>query len=241
MGARNGVYAALIVQAGGTGVDDVLGGADNFLQAFGPLMPPEILVDGLGTRFEVARTNYKKWTVGSPIQAPLDAVQMLMQKNKFTGDQAAKVAVRVATHEAAVVDNRVIPDICLQHMVAVMLVDGTVSFKAAHDNARMADPKVLAQRAKVELIRDEELEKLLPSRVAIVEITLTDGRKLTQRINAVRGTEENPMTRAEIQDKATDLIAPSLGTQTCKNLIDAIYGLEKMPTIRALRPLLQKT
>ena len=33
----------------------------------------ERLVDKLGERYEIARTNIKKWTVGSPIQAPLDA------------------------------------------------------------------------------------------------------------------------------------------------------------------------
>ena len=37
MPARNGVTAALLVQAGGTGVEDVLSGADNFFAAFEPI------------------------------------------------------------------------------------------------------------------------------------------------------------------------------------------------------------
>jgi len=52
------------------------------------------------------------------------------------------------------VNNRDIPDICLQHLVAVMLIDGTVSFHAAHDVARMQDASVLRQRGKVELAGD---------------------------------------------------------------------------------------
>ena len=36
MPARNGVTAALLVQAGWTGVDDIFSGADNFFQAFAP-------------------------------------------------------------------------------------------------------------------------------------------------------------------------------------------------------------
>ena len=70
------------------------------------------------------------------------------------------------------VDNRDIPDICLQHMVAVMLLDKTVSFHAAHDKSRLQDPATLRQRAKVNLVRDDELTKLLPVREAIVEIEL---------------------------------------------------------------------
>ena len=54
------------------------------------------------------------------------------------------------------------PDICLQHMVAVMLIDKTASFNAAHDKPRMQDPAVLRERAKVQLDPDEELEKLHP-------------------------------------------------------------------------------
>src|SRR6202040_4408601 len=112
--------------------------------------------------------------------------------------------VRLAPSVATVVDNRDIPDICLQHMVAVMLLDKTVSFHAAHDKARMQDPALLRQRVKVQLVPDEELEKLIPVRVAIVEVTLNDGTRLTDRVEHVRGTPENPMTTDEGIAKASE-------------------------------------
>ncbi len=194
MPARNGVTAALLVQLGATGVADIFSGPDNFLQAFAPNADPEPLIDKLGQRYEVTRTNIKKWTVGSPIQAPLDALQILMKQHPFTPDQVQDVAVRVATSEAKTVNNRTMPDISLQHMIAVMLIDKTVSFRSAHDKSRMQDPAVLRQRAKVRLIPDEALERLYPKRVAIVEVTLKDGTHLIQRVDAVRGTAENPMS-----------------------------------------------
>src|SRR6059036_3837615 len=83
MPARNGVTAALLVQAGGTGVDDVFSGADNFFQAFVPKNDPAMLVEKLGERYEITRTNIKKWTVGAPIQAPLDALENLLRREKF--------------------------------------------------------------------------------------------------------------------------------------------------------------
>jgi 2-methylcitrate dehydratase PrpD len=139
-----------------------------------------------------------------------------------------------------VVDNRDIPDICLQHMVAVMLLDKTASFAAAHDKARMADAAVLRQRAKVSYVPDPDLAKLLPARVAVVEVTLADGTVLTDRVEAVRGTIRNPMTRDEIVDKARDLIAPILGASQASRLIDAILTLERAKDLRGLRPLLQR-
>jgi 2-methylcitrate dehydratase PrpD len=122
----------------------------------------------------------------------------------------------------------------------VMLIDKTASFKAAHDKPRMQDPEILRQRAKVQLIGEEELERLIPKRVAIVEVTLNDGTKLTQRVEAVRGTPENPMSREEVVTKARDLITPVLGKTKCDALIEKVLSLENVKDIRGLRPLLQR-
>lgn len=237
--ARNGVTSALLISLGGTGVQDIFSGPDNFFLAMNPKADTAKVIDKLGERYEVTRTNIKKWTVGSPIQAPLDAVENLQKKRNFDADQVQKVVVRVATSEAKTVNNREMPDICLQHMVAVMLLDKTASFAAAHDQQRMKDPAVLRQRAKVQLVPDEELEKQYPKRETIVEITFTDGSTLTERVNAVRGTAENPMTRDEVVAKSRDLMAPRLGAEKTSRLIQALLDLEGAKDIRSLRPLLQ--
>ena len=238
--ASKGVTAALLVQSGWTGIDDIFAGEDNFLLANAPNADPESLVDKLGERYEVTRTNIKKWTVGSPIQAPLDALENLLNRYHFQPDQVKHITVRVATREAAVVDNRNMPDICLQHMIAIMLIDRTVSFRSAHDKARMMDPSVLRQRAKVQLVPDEGLERLLPRREATVEITLTDGKQLSDHVDDVRGTAENPMTREEVVAKARDLMNPLLGATACANLIGRLLAINNVKDIRELRPLLQR-
>ena len=238
--ARNGVTAALLIQIGGTGVDDILAGSDNFLLAFAPKADPAGLIDKLGERYEIARTNIKKWTVGSPIQAPLDALELMRKKHPFEADQVKTVVARLATSDANTVNNREMPDICLQHMVAVMLLDKTASFAAAHDKPRMQDAAVLRERARVQLVADEALEKLHPARVAIVEVSLSDGTKLSERIEAVRGTAENPMPRGEVVAKARDLMAPVLGAEKTAKLIDRVLDLERVKNVSELRPLLQK-
>jgi 2-methylcitrate dehydratase PrpD len=238
--ARNGVTAALLIQLGGTGVDDIMAGADNFLMAFNPKADPEGLIDKLGERYEITRTNIKKWTVGSPIQAPLDALEALRKKHPFEADQVQKVVVRMGTNDANTVNNREMPDISLQHMLAVMILDKTASFAAAHDKPRMQDAAILRQRAKVQLIADEALDKLHPARVSIVEVTLTDGTKLTERVEAVRGTAQNPMTRDEVVSKARDLMSPFLGLAKSAKLIQTILALEAVNDVRELRPLLQR-
>jgi 2-methylcitrate dehydratase PrpD len=239
MGARNGVNATLVVHSGWTGVNDILSGPNNFVESLNPKADPAGMIEQLGERYGVVQTTLKKWTTGGPIQAPLDALENLRKRQPFAADQVKHVVVRAATSAAYTVNNRDMPDICLQHLVAVMLLDKTVSFRAAHDKARMQDPAVLRERAKVQLIPDEELEKLIPVRVAIVEVTLADGTRLTERVEHVRGTPENPMTRDEVVAKARELMAPVLGAAICSNLIERVLALDTVKDVRELRPLLQ--
>jgi 2-methylcitrate dehydratase PrpD len=149
------------------------------------------------------------------------------------------VAVRLATDEAAIVNNREIPDICMQHILAIALIGNTVTFASAHDRALMKDPAVLRERAKITLIPDADLEQLMPLRVAILEVTLTDGKKLSRRVDNVRGTPKNPMSRDEVLAKARDLVTPVLGAQESTRLLAKIIALEDVADIRELRPLLQ--
>jgi len=241
------VLAATLIRAGWSGVEDIFSGSDNFYEAFAPRengrvkADPSALVDKLGERYEITRTNIKKWTVGSPIQAPLDAVAGFFKQRSFCADEIKKVTVRVATDEANTVSNRDIPDICMEHMVAVMLLDKTVTFATVHDKARMKDPAVLRQRAKVEVLADPRIDARRPRREAIVELTFNDGTELTQWVRDVRGTAENPMTREEVVDKARDLIAPVLGAAVTTTLINKILALETVHDVRELRPALQKS
>jgi 2-methylcitrate dehydratase PrpD len=228
----------LLVHSGWTGVSDILSGPDNFLESYAPQAHPTMLIDKLGEHYEVALVNIKKWSVGGPIQPTLDALENLLKRYRLDPDQVQQVIVRVAANGAAIVNNREMPDICLQHLIAVMLIDKVVSFYSAHDKARMRDPAVLRQRAKVQLVPSEEFERLNPRRVAVVEVTLNDGTHLSERVEAVRGTVENPMTRDEVVAKARDLMAPVLDAEACANLIKKVVGIEDVKDIRELRPLL---
>jgi len=239
MPARNGVAAATMVSAGFTGVEDVFAGERNFFVAYGRDPNPEVLVTGLGTTYEIMNTNIKRWSVGSPIQAPLDSLLALIEQEHIGADDVEKLVVRVARQGANTVDNRNMPDICLQHMCAVMLLDGTVTFKSAHDQKRMRDRNVLALRRRIDLCADEVLTRAMPSRQGIVEIRLRDGREFTHHTEAVRGTADNAMTRGEVDAKSYDLIAPVIGKNRARRLCDAVWSLEQLRDIRALRPLLR--
>ena len=245
MPARNGVVAATMVAAGFTGVDDVFSGERNFFVAYdesrriGRPPQPQRLVQGLGSTYEIVNTNIKRWSVGSPIQAPLDSLLDLIREHGIRAGDVEKLIVRVSKQGANTTDNRTMPDICMQYMCAVMLLDGIVTFASSHDEKRMKNREVLALRSRIELVGDEEMTRALPSRQAIVELKLKDGRSLRHHTQAVRGTAQNPMKRAEVDEKAYHLMAPVLGKARSRALCDAVWALERLSNMRKLRPLLR--
>jgi 2-methylcitrate dehydratase PrpD len=239
MPARNGVAAATMVAHGFTGVEDVFSGERNFFVAYGRMPDADELSRALGERYEIMNADIKRWAVGSPIQAPLDSLLELIGEHRVRAEEVERLVVRVGSPGANTTDNRSMPDICMQHLCAVMLQDGTESFRSTHDEKRMRARKVLELRARIELKSDEALTRAMPRREGIVEIKLKDGRELRHHTRAVRGTPENPMTRAEVEAKSFDLMAPVLGRTRSRKLCDAVWNAEKIRDVRSLRALLR--
>ena len=237
MGARNGVFAALFVDSGASGVTGSLTGEHSYISAFAENPRPNALVDGLGERFEIMAASIKKWCVGSPIQAALDSVTALIDQHRLTAKDVKRVRVVIPDDRFVIVNDRDMPDVCLQHLVALALVDGGVTFASCHDRTRMQDPAILAMREKIEAIPSPELTVARPARQAIIEVDTVDGRKLRHHTRAVLGTPDNPMSGTQVEDKARELILPVLGGEKTDGLIDAIGNIEAIDDLTALRPL----
>ena len=238
MPARNGVTSATMAAAGFSGIADDITGRDGYMEAFSDDPRPGELVAELGERFEINRTNIKKWSVGSPIQAALDSLEVLMREHGLRPADVAAITARLPDDRAYIVDNREMPDICLQHLIAVMLLDGGLTFDSCHHEERMTDAQVLALRDKVTLVPEAFLTEARPERQAILEATLRDGRTLEHRTFAVRGTPENPMETREVEEKARGLMTPILGSERTGALINAVAEIEALTDTRDLRPLL---
>lgn len=238
MPARNGVTAGLMASMKFTGVEDVFDGDRSFFHAHGLTADPKKLVQGLGRTYEIMNTSIKRWAVGYPIQAPLDAVINLIEKHRITAADVDRVIITIDDQGARTVNQRTMASINIQHLVAVMLLDGDITFASAHDDRRVRDPRVLKLKERITLQGSAALGRAKTTQ-AIVEIITRDGRRVRHHTRAVRGTAANPMPRAEVAAKARDLLQPLLGNRRTERLIDAVWQIEGVNDIRALRSLLR--
>jgi 2-methylcitrate dehydratase PrpD len=236
MPARNGVSAALFVQSGFTGVSDPFSGEENFFEITSPESRPELLADALGSHFDVMFTYMKKYPVGGPIQAALDALLVLIEKYALKATDVQSISVYMP--HVGPVDNSGMPSVNLHYILAATLLDGKMTFDMAHSYERMSEPAVVDLKSRITLVEDAGLFKAGVLRQAIVEITRKDGTKLKEHVANWRGKPENPMTREEVEKKSRDLLLPVLGEERSQKLIDSIWNLEQIRNMRELRPFL---
>jgi len=239
MPARNAVQAALFAAAGFSGVDDVLSGAHNYFDVFTDDPHPEELTKDLGMRFDILDANLKKWPVGMPAQSPLDAVEILIKEYDVQPGDIDHIIITLPEGRYAISDNTLMPNMCLQHLVSLFLIDRGLNFINTHDESRMNDEDILKVRAKVELRPSKDLRAATPPRQGIVEILTHDGKLLKHHTKAVRGSAANPMDRDDLTMKAESLMAPVLGSQNTNALIEAVWSLDVYKNVSKICPLLQ--
>ena len=89
----------------------------------------------------------------------------------------SELAIRMTPLELETVDDRAMPDISLQHLVSLLLLDGDLTFDSSHDDGRMHDPAVVALKQKITLVPDPTRE----IRRAHVTMTMRDGTTIAHQ------------------------------------------------------------
>lgn len=239
MPASNAVKTAAMVRAGFTGAGDVLDPQNrNLLDAICSKPRPEALIDELGSCFTILETDIKKYPVGYPIAAPLAALERILAEQQIKPDEVQAVRVRYNEDWYKVVgDQTLMPDVNLRYCLAVTLLDGILTFDASHDADRMAKPDVVEMGKRIKFLGPLPHLDRFATRVEV------DARGKTfqeEQDRYVLGRAENPMSKAQVHDKAFELMNTVLDKATTRRAIEMVDGLEKLPEIGPLVALLCK-
>jgi 2-methylcitrate dehydratase PrpD len=224
-----------MAQMGFSGVWDIFDCEHNVLQALSTNPHPEEMVAGLGSVYYVNETAIKPFSVGYPIQAPLDAFLRLQKDHGLNPDNVKSIVVRLPEDGARVVNDRSMPDVNCQYIIAVALVKGRVSFEDSHSYEQMNDPAIKAAKSRVQLIADPALMDPAAPRSGRVEIVLDDGRTVSHFTRHAPGTKENPLDTESVNAKARLLMEPVIGASKTEELIRRVNALESLANARELQ------
>jgi 2-methylcitrate dehydratase PrpD len=223
MGARNGLHAALMVEAGFRGVRGALDHSLGWLKSSifsGRDANPDYLIDGLGHRTELHHTAYKRYPVGGPTQPAVQGILHLLPDI----DRGALHSISIsmpgrwqAFRDAAM------PALNLRYLIAIILIDGRLDFFSAQSLERMhQDPEVKELMSRVDVVHDPAQESAPDEprkESARIVVTHTDGTTLEHFVPHVVGFPSHPMSREEVERKAATLMEPSLGASRTKSVV----------------------
>ena len=237
MPARNGLQAALLVDAGFTGVPnclDVPGGwlMSGMFTAAGSDLNRAYLIEDLGRRFELPLVGYKRYPTGGPAQAGVEGILQLSQRV----DRRQIDRVRIAMPERAdAFANAAMPALNLPYLCAIIIIDGSLDFSAAHSMARKeTDSAVRAIMARVEVVHDPSQEREPRQESARVTVTMRDGQRHDVFIEGVAGFPSHPMTREDVEAKALELMTPRLGAAAAGQIVSRVRSLESVRDVGEL-------
>ena len=230
--ARNGLLSALLAAKNFDGPPEPLTGVQGYYHAMNETPDLSWLTQNLGATWEIVGTAYKPYPCGFVIHPVLDCVLDWRRDNPSA--VVEKVVVTGNPLLAARTDRPNIStgreaQVSTQHAVAAALITGKAGVDQFTD-ACVNDPKVLALRGKVGVARDERF----PTTSVEVEILTADGKshKVSQR--AARGSAENPMSDAALEDKLRMAAAAAIPGKNVAPLIEAIWQLDKTEDISRL-------
>jgi 2-methylcitrate dehydratase len=232
-GSRNGLFAALLAEAGITGPDMAFEGARGFMRqldhkfSLGPF-------GGADRGFRVENTYFKHLPLRYEMQLP---VQLALELRK-TVDPHEIATMRVYMESKSVVSRAAEPalwqpqsretaDHSGPYLIAAAMVDGVIT-ESTFESQRFLDPDLLAVTDTIELIEDPAYTASFPWQMACrFEVELKDGRSLAVAGDFPKGHPRDPMSDNEIDAKFLGQAGPYLGEDRAEQLLRTMWSLEQ--------------
>ncbi len=230
--ARNGLWSALLAARDFAGPAEPLNGVQGYYHALGETPDLSLLTDRLGETWEILKTAYKPYPCGFVVHPVLDCVLEWRRAHP-----AAVVDKVVVTGNPLMVARADRPDIStgrefqvsVQHAVAAALLIGKAGLDQFTDQC-VRDLRVQALRRKVSMTGDAKIA----TTAATVAITTGEGavHNLTQA--AARGSDANPMSDRDLEDKLRAAAESWNPRHDIAPLIEAIWRVDESEDVSRL-------
>jgi len=245
MATQSGMLAALLAEKGYTGPEHVIDGKEGLVHCLGPEWKLNILTDGLGESWRITQCGMKAFPTEALTHTPISAVLALVKDHDLKPNDIARVHIRTTARGADILSDsskydprtKETADHSLPYVIAAAIAERQVT-PLQFTPAKIMDPVIRAQLNKIVVTADPEIEKVFPAlQRVIVRIHTIDGREFMQQLDYPKGDSRNPLTDREVEEKFEALAEPVMSREARRRAIDAIWNLEKQPSVIELMKL----
>jgi len=238
--ARDGLLCAEFAARGITGPSKVLEGRYGLFHTHvDDQVRWERLLDGLGTRYEIASIYFKPYPSCRGTHAFIEGIQGLRAQHGFSPEQVAHVelggnALSIHGHDYKHHENVLDAQMSVPYTAALAVLYDDVTAQMFLPGT-MERPEVDALVQRVDAYVDDECERMYPAkRSAVIRIQLEDGRKLEKRLVDPKGDLDNPMSDDDLARKFRGNCEPVIGTARCSSLLDQVRRFEALDDVRLI-------
>jgi 2-methylcitrate dehydratase PrpD len=240
LAARNGTTAAYLASLGFGGPPTPFEGKYDAYTAFSGERHPDALLHEWGKHFYLPEFAHKLYSSCSFTHPGLDALLGIAHQHKLSPADVQGIVLRFPKSGAHMIDNNELKSHCAQYILPVGLVFGGVTIDDILED-RLRHPDVARLRAATRMVADPELDGGWPEVYAsIVEVTTSDGRRLSARVDHARGTMENPLTPDEIHRKYLKLATTVTTAARADQIAEAVRQIDRSSGVARLAGLLRR-
>jgi 2-methylcitrate dehydratase PrpD len=241
-GALSGLMAALLAQQQFVATREFLTAKDGGLyNAYVNGGKPDAVIADLGQRFELEQIALRLWPSASLIQGMTTALFDLIGKHKVDAARVRRVVIALSQgafdmHGGFDTYKAKFEALLSAHYTAAAILHDRALTLAQFEPNRYDDPKLRAfAAAKVEVRPDASIK----GAQAKVDIAMDDGATLSARCEHPLGSFENPLSRADVEQKFRLYAEAVLPGANVARVIGAVDRLEEFGSVRQLMDLLR--
>jgi 2-methylcitrate dehydratase PrpD len=226
--ASNGLLAALLAEQGFDSSDEIIEGRRGFCRIYSAIAQPELALEDLGRRWEIAGNGHKPYACGVVLHPAIDAMIALSRTSGMAAAEIERVELRVNPLAVRITgiaepESGLQSKFSLAHSAAVAFLDRDAGI-AQYGDQRATAPEVVALRRKVSIAADEALRKD-EAHAALVTAT---GKRFESHIRHATGTVDNPMPDGAIEAKFLANVGPAVGAERAERLAGEIRRLDRL-------------
>jgi 2-methylcitrate dehydratase PrpD len=241
-GAVSGLLAALLAQQNFVATREFLSATDGGLyKTYAAGGKAEAAIADIGHRFELERIALRLWPSATLIQGLNTALFNLLAQHEIGAARVRRVVIALSRSAFdmhggfGTYKGKFEALLSAHYAAAAILHDGVLSL-AQFAPARYDDPALRSfAKEKVEIRADAALS----GSQAKVDVILSDGARLSAHCEHPLGAFENPLSRAQVEQKFHLYAANALPDVRIKKVIDAVNRLETCDSARELMALLR--
>ena len=240
-GALSGLLAALLAEQKFVATREFLTAHDGGLYStYTNGGRPDAVAADLGRRWELEQVALRLWPSASTVQGVITAMFDLVEQHAIAPTKVKRL--RVVVGKTAYDMHGIFPRyqgkfealLSIHYVAAVILHEKRLTL-AQFEPARYNDPELRRFAAEqVEVHCDPSLAGVQ----SIVEAQTMDGAKFAVRCDHARGSPENRLTRAELEEKFRTYARGRLTESHIEKAIAAVSRLEELESARTLMAML---